>query len=215
MPHVGKFYLDDEDDHIKDVLRKGIPWEGQVRELIDLHAWPGTVAIDIGAHIGAHTLSMAKRAEKVYAFEPQPKLFRELVANVALNEIKNVEPYCCAVGDTFGEIELSPLTAGNEGATPLRGGSGTLVPLLPLDALCLKNVSLIKIDVEGMEDRVLVGAKKTLLENHPVVVIEIMGGYMPETAPPAVQEKIYQTIQILKDLHFRIYRISIHDYLAL
>lgn len=215
---LGKFYLDNVGDFIKDVLRSGIPWERSVRELIETHAWPGTTAIDIGAHIGCHTLAMAKRVGpqgKVYAFEPQPKLYSELVMNMALNGMDNVEAFCSAIGGSIGEIELSPLKEGNEGATPLAGGSQVFVPITTLDALALDDVSFIKIDVEGMEDQVLVGAVQTLQKNRPVVAIEIMGGYLPETAPEHIKKKIDSVICFFNSLGFAVHRQSAHDYLAL
>jgi FkbM family methyltransferase len=215
---VGKFYLDSPEDFIKDLLRLGLPWEAHIRDLIERHAWPGTVAIDIGAHIGIHTITMAKRVGpggQVIAFEPQPKLFHELAINVSLNELENVKAYQCAVGDYRGKIELSPLIKGNEGGTPLKGGTGEFVEILPLDMLHLKNVSFIKIDVEGMEEAVLRGAAQTLQESRPVVVLEIMGGYLPEQAELSIQENIENTIKFLTCLGFSIHRLSAHDYLAL
>lgn len=217
VPELGRFYLDNPKDYIKNVLRKGIPWGSSIRDLIQVHAWPGTTAIDIGAHIGSLTLAMSQRVGKqgsVFAFEPQPKLFRELVMNMSLNEVSNVEFFWCAVGKDIGEIELGPLSPENEGASKLSGGTGKFVDLIPLDALRLKNVSFIKIDVEGMEDQILEGAQKTLRENRPVVALEIMGGYDADTAPPEIFAKIEKTKDFLNHLGFTVYRFSNNDYLA-
>ncbi len=218
IAELGKFYLDNIDDFIKNILRTGLPWELHIRQLIETHAWPGTTAVDIGAHIGCHTLAMAKRvgAEgRVYAFEPQPKLHRELKVNMALNGMENVQTFCAAVGDKDGEIELSPLKEGNEGSSVLQGGAGIFVPLMTLDSLHLKNVSLIKIDVEGMEDQVLAGAQNTLRENRPLILLEIMGGYLQEKAPENIKLKIESTLLFLRDLGFTVHRHSANDYLAI
>jgi FkbM family methyltransferase len=218
LSESGHFYLDNPQDYIKNVLRKGIVWEHHLQTLIEIHAWPETVAIDIGAHIGCLTLAMSKRVGKkgkVFAFEPQPKLFRELVMNMSLNGASNIEFFWCAVGKEIGEIELSPLSQENEGSSQLWGGTGKFVDLIPLDAFHLQNISFVKIDVEGMELQVLEGAQKTLQENRPVLVLEIMGGYEADTAPPLIQSKIEETKSFLTHLGFKVYRISNNDYLAL
>ena len=56
---------------------------------------PGSVAVDIGANVGLHTLSIARRVGtegKVLAFEPDPDNFRILERNLAANNVANVEP---------------------------------------------------------------------------------------------------------------------------
>lgn len=150
----------------------------------------------------------------VFAFEPQPKIFRELFLNMALNELSNIWFFYGGVGDKMGQIELSPIVQGNEGGTGLWGGTGKFVPLVTIDSLNLKNVSLMKIDVEGQENAVLDGAKETILRERPVILIEIMGGHDADTAPPEIRQKIQHTIQKLEDLNYSVHKIVTHDYLA-
>lgn len=214
----GIFFVDAVDDMIKDGIRKGLGYEEHVQQLIYTHGRPGSTMLDIGAHIGSHTLSMAKVAGpqgRVVAFEPQPKIFRELVWNVAANGFSNVDFYWAALGDHRGEIELSPLNQGNEGGTSLAGGTGQYVQLMTVDSLGLKDLSLVKIDVEGMEDQVLEGAKETLLANRPAILIEIMGGMPFSSASPAVRQKILRTLATLESWGFRTTLLSGHDWLAL
>src|SRR5271157_1487855 len=115
-------------------------------------------------------------AGRVIAFEPQPKIFRELFMNVFQSKRDNIRLYWAAVGAKEGAIELSPLGAGNEGGTALNGGTGKFVSLLCIDSLHLKNLTLMKIDVEGMEEAVLDGAENTIRQNKPAIIIEICGG---------------------------------------
>lgn len=77
------------------------------------------------------------------------------------------------------------------------GGNGQFVQLLTIDSLHLKNVSLIKMDVEGMEDQALEGARETILTNHPVIIIEIHGGNNFGSVSQEVRWKIMHTIDTL------------------
>ena len=185
-----RFYMDiNTTDYIKNSLKKGYVWEPHINQLIFQYALPGSTALDIGAHIGTHTFILSQAVGNtgtVFAFEPQPKIFRELFLNMALNELSNIWFYYGGVGDKMGQIELSPLVQGNEAGTGLWGGTGKFVPLITIDSLKLEKclASATKIDVEGQENAVLDGAKETMLRERPVILIEIMGGFDADTASP-------------------------------
>ena len=147
------------------------------------------------------------------ALEPQPKIFRELFLNVRLNLLKNVSCVWAAAGAKIGTIEICPFVMNNEGATPLMlspgpsqviGGTGIHVDLITIDSLKLNKVSLIKIDVEGMENLVLEGAKETILKNKPVILLEIMGGYFPQKATSSIVEQIEHTKRHVASLGYDV-----------
>lgn len=179
----GRFYIDvHKPDIIKFFLKAGQRWEKHTQQFIRKFAVKDSVVIDVGAHIGTLTLTMAQAVGpqgKVVALEPQRKLFRELFMNMALNGALsingslNVQYYWCAAGDQMEKVELSPCDPFNEGLTTLKGGTGEFVDMITIDSLELDGVSLIKIDVEGMEQKVLLGARETILKNWPVILIEI------------------------------------------
>lgn len=216
VKEIGSFYVDSRMDLIKNELKAGHPWETCIVDLIKKHAQPGTVALDIGAHMGIHTISLASAVGEngmVIAFEPQLKLFSELVMNVLLNNCSNVIAYRCALGDESKSIEMSPAVAGNEGATAI-GKGGDRAEMIPLDSLEVKNVSFIKIDVENFEYEVLKGAEKTIRENHPYIVIEIMGNtYQPI---PDREQKVQRVLKLLEGWGYSLSYIqgSWSDWLA-
>lgn len=232
FPYEQFFYIDCIEDHIKNSLERGYAWETHIAKLIMQYARPGSKVLDVGAHIGTHSLTMAKcvgENGEVLAFEPQPKIFRELFLNMKLNKINNASCYWVAVGDENGTIETSNFAPLNEGGTPLiipnlsmnnwsynpLGGTGIFVDLITIDSLNLENVSLIKIDVEGMENAVLDGARETILRNKPIIIIEIMGGYIPETAPRKIVEQIEFTKLKVQNLGYKLIRVVGWDYLAI
>jgi FkbM family methyltransferase len=139
---------------------------------------PGDVALDIGANLGAHTIPIARLVGPtgfVFAFEPQRVLFNILCGNVALNELVNVKAFPFALGREPGQTRVMPLDYGgpnNFGGVSLGGEQGEVVPVAPLDQVGLPKARLIKIDVEGMELEVLLGAKALLARDRPFLYVE-------------------------------------------
>ncbi len=138
----------------------------------------GDTIVEVGANIGAHTLSLARKVGpqgKVYAYEPQRPLFQILCANLALNDLFNVHPLNAACGATVGAIRVPPLDysqSNNFAGLSLGGAVGELVDVLPVDSLDLHSLRLLKVDVEGMETEVLAGARGTIRRLRPILYVE-------------------------------------------
>jgi FkbM family methyltransferase len=215
---LGRFYVDDPEERIKKVLVAGQKWEEHIEEVLERYVRPGSVALDVGAHIGTHTLTLARLvgpSGRVYAFEPVMKSYRELYRNLELNGVTNVVPLRYALGKgPASVIEMDPIHPGEEGGTSV-GRGGDRVELRTLDSFGFEQVSLIKIDVEGFELPVLDGAEDTIRRNRPVLIVEIMGGYDYETAPPAARVQIDVTRWKIAGLGYRVEHVKKQDYLAL
>ncbi len=148
---------------------------------------PGDVVVEAGANLGTHTVALARKigpSGALIAFEPQRVVFQILCANIALNELTNVHAQNAAVGEAPGVLEV-PATDyaapnnfggvsldGVSSAAVKAGVSGEKVPVVTIDSLGLPRLRLIKIDVEGMERAVLVGAKETIERCRPVLYFE-------------------------------------------
>jgi len=215
---LGKFYVDDIPDDIKGHLRQGIYWEGVIAELVKKYTKPGTVAIDLGAHIGIHTILMSKMVGakgKVIAFEPQNKIFRELRRNLSLNRLDDRVIFLKnAVGHENQWVEMSVRDPTNEGGTPI-GKGGDKAWMVTLDELNLNNVSFIKMDVESSELNVLRGATKTLSRNKPVIVFEILGGVDLDNCSDSHKQTYEEILELLGNLGYRVTRIFGNDFLAI
>jgi FkbM family methyltransferase len=179
----GKFFIDGR-DYIKDTLSSPQGWEREIVELIQKYVKPNTVTVDIGAHIGTHTMMMSRCVQKdgvVIAFEPQAKLHRELIMNLQLNNCENVIPVHSALGAQNGVAYLEPERPNNQGYRCITSKQPIeQVTLATLDSFRLTSVSCIKIDVESYELEVLKGAYNTIMNNKPVIIIEIGGGWSRE-----------------------------------
>lgn len=183
VPSQGAFCCD-KDDYIKNYLSVGRAWEPHFTELIHTYVKKDSIAIDIGAHIGTHTITMSSCVGKngvVLAFEPQKKIHKELLTNCQLNHCANVLSFQCALGDHQGRAYLGKEQQFNEGARYISSKHPVeSIAMLTLDSLSLEHVSFIKIDVESYEKEVLMGAKQTILRNKPIILIEIGGGLAKE-----------------------------------
>ena len=161
------------------------------------------------------TISLARSVGPqgvVYAFEPQRKIYRELVKNIELNQLQNVVPLRFAVGAEPGVIEMVSV-AGRDGLARV-GQGGEEAELRTIDSFGFKNVSLIKIDVEEYEGHVLTGALETIRTWHPVIVVEILGTTIYDQVSPDTRRSIDRTRKIFKDLDYDLEYISGADYLG-
>lgn len=152
--------------------------EGEVG-IFDQIVKPGAWVLEIGANIGAHTIHLAKMVGpggRVLAFEPQRLVFQTLCANVALNSLANVHTFQTAVSECPGEITvpvLDPARPHNFGGLNIEGHSrGEAVPVITVDSFSLPRCDVMKIDVEGMEGRVLTGAAGTIARFRPILYVE-------------------------------------------
>ncbi len=128
---------------------------------------PGAVFIDVGANAGLYSFYSALQAgpnSRILAIEPNAPLLDRLRFNVALAKDSGlidarvaIDMAAVAVGDAEGEALLSE--SRSEGSGTLLAGTGRPVRVRPLAALLeehrIHTVSVMKIDVEGYEDRVL------------------------------------------------------------
>ena len=202
-PSLGSYFIErNGTDMIKRVIREGWYREGHVFWPLSGYIVPGSVAVDMGGHIGTHTRTLSclvGPSGTVHVFEPQLKLFVELLINMHLNDCSNVVFHRAALGDHEGSINMNPGCPDNEGGVSV-GRGGDPARLMKLDDLHLENVSVIKIDVEGMEMQALEGAADTIRRNRPVMAIEIM-------------DDVEARINTIKAMGYSVTHLGMHDYL--
>lgn len=139
----------------------------------------GSIVVEAGANIGAHTLFLAQQTGptgQVYAIEPQRLAFQALCGTMALNGITNAVCLWACAGDQLREAlipVLDPNVINNFGGLNIESATiGDRVPVLTVDSLQLPSCRLIKADVEGMEESVLRGAVATIRRFRPALYLE-------------------------------------------
>jgi len=166
---------------------------------------PGQTAIDIGAYIGGYAGPFVKFVFPggiVHAFEPNPEPFACLLRNCPEALCHNVALGRCAGTAFFHEDKI------NRGASfiltdSIADSPAISIPICTLDSFGIKNVRLIKIDVEGMELDVLRGGIDTIMDSRPVMYLEINHGAMA---------RAHHSVEELLDFMNQIdYRLSFID----
>lgn len=164
------------------VYHTGAYEAGTVRFVRDLMAGAG-VFYDVGANIGVFTVEVARSlgaSGQVIAIEPGPRAFAILLRNIELNRLGNVTAIAVGLADVAGAKQLHLRPAANLGAATFVGQRDTVpdavVEVLRLDDLVddrrLPDPTVVKVDVEGFELRVLRGAAKLIERARPVIVTE-------------------------------------------
>lgn len=129
-------------------------------------------AVDVGAHVGFWATQMAQKFIKVEAFEPVAEMRQCFAQNVGARV--NVNLFALALGDRPGGCDMTYDKADSGGTHVGRiyefSDLGT--PMSTLDAFAWDDVDFLKIDCEGYEYRVLLGAEKTLRRCKPCVIVE-------------------------------------------
>lgn len=141
----------------------------------------GDIVLDCGAHVGTYTLAALEAgARLVVAIEPAPEnlecLRRNLSSQVAAGRVVLCPKGVWDKDDSLTLYASSDDSAGDSVALRYPGSRPTTqVPLTPIDKLVaelkLERVDFIKMDIEGAEDRALLGARQTLLNFKPRLAI--------------------------------------------
>ncbi len=204
--HAGRTLLGRTDQEI--VVRDGVTYDVDLSQGIDFAIFlgniyerqtraalrklvsPGSLVLDIGANIGAHTLPLAQLVGPnglVMAFEPTDFAFRKLSRNLGLNPslAARVEAYHSFLTANDGasvpeaiysswplavEAGLHAKHLGREMQTE-RAQSRSLDSILSERAD--RKVHLVKLDVDGFECDVLGGATAMLRDSRPIFVMEL------------------------------------------
>ena len=146
--------------------------------------------IDVGGNIGNHALFFSKKMHaQVIAIEPEPHNFLCLAANKELNDVTDrINAVNCAVGAKAGALTIemddddnfgsfTAIRNANPNSNPPADSKPVNVPVVRLDdlldSLSIHDpISIIKMDVEGMELDVLQGGLETIAKSLPVISVE-------------------------------------------
>lgn len=178
---------DDLDAFMYDHLSRFGSYEPEVEAALSSVVTPTTTFVDVGANVGYFTLLFARSARRVYALEPVGPVFGRLERNVRINALKNVVAMNVAASRARGAVRLfeSRISAGHDSTVKRSEHDGyTTVEAVALDDVVEPGGDVVmKVDVEGSEMDVLLGARRLLASGSvSAVVLEWARGLYPEVA---------------------------------
>ena len=192
-------------DHIQKQLFWHGAYEFEEMNLLIKFLNKGDSFIDIGANIGYFSLHAAQVVEQsgtVWSFEPASLIFKQLQQHIEMNKFINIKPVQKGVSDKNLKSVLYLSSNENFGSTGLQPGdefSGETenISLVKIDDFAIeqnmKNISAVKIDVEGHETQVLRGMQQILNEYKPALLIEIIASQLllHNNAVEDIYEQLY------------------------
>jgi len=186
-------------DIVSNAVRTG-GYETELQELSNnlLGKHTDGIVLDVGANLGSYVVPLAKRNPHLQfeVFEPQRIIYYQLCANIFLNRLSNVHAHQFGISNTqmvqsyvlpnyaeetnIGAFSIDFDTRANNYEVKSEGFTERM-RIIPLDMMQYEKVRLIKIDVEGHELSVLLGAEHTLRENnYPPIIFEAWTWKFPE-----------------------------------
>lgn len=180
---------------IEELILKEGSYEGDLISLADYFIEENTVIIDVGANVGFESLYFSRKYPNnpVYSYEPTAIPYNCLSKSKAINSLDNLKIFKLGVGEKNGEVEIHAATEGtyNKGLASIDSNfdlddtfAKETIEIITLDDHVKESlrVSLIKIDVQGYEAKVLEGAIKLIEKNKPVIIYEHFEGYYSDRA---------------------------------
>lgn len=183
---------------VRQVTRNGVKYSLDISNLVDWYIYfnfmnlahelflnslkEDDTIIDVGANIGLISMRAALIAKNgtVYSFEPYGKTFDRLEYHKQLNGLENIYPCNMGLGRKEEEVAFNTNFVGNPGMYRINKNFDTKsnrIKIGTLDRFVAENnlqrIDAIKIDVEGYEMEVLLGATKTLSDFKPMLFVEL------------------------------------------
>lgn len=193
-------------------------WEPRTARIATAIARTGGDIIVGGAHVGFFAIALARSAAavggRVFAFEPAPVMFDELLQNVSLNDVPNLTVERRALSDSSGTSTLYLQGVRSSLHEPTKGPADRReqVTLVALEDYVrqkgITRISLLFLDIEGSELAALRGAEALLRsQNPPDVLFEIIGSLPTDSAAADYLSTLGYSVYYVDD----DYDLSFHD----
>ncbi|MDB6118647.1 MAG: methyltransferase [Verrucomicrobiaceae bacterium] len=212
--HGFRMALDDADYVQRCILHTG-DWEPEISTLLWNEITPEDVFYDMGANIGFYLcLALQRGAKRAVAFDPDPTNGPLLISNLGLNhfsdDLYNFQPV--ALSNKPGTSSFKTAPHGNMGIGTLTASHDPdllQVPVTTIDRFLTETSeqppTVMKIDVEGWEDKVLQGSLKTIQDHRPkLIVVEADCGSKGEILS-------HDLIELFQNCRYHLTPIGPHD----
>ena len=184
-------------------------WEEHLKPYFDLYAKDKNI-VEVGSSAGYHTVYLSTIAKHVYSFEPQLTTYEVLCSNLERNGCKNVTTHNFALYSKNCKMKTAvPIsyTSANHSATAInllvdKDGD---IEAKTLDDMDFADINFIKIDAQGCDLNILMGAINTIKKYKPALLFE----YESEITDP-----LDDYIKFIKEIDYNLEGIGIRDIIA-
>jgi FkbM family methyltransferase len=190
----------DLDAFMYDYLQRYGHYEREVESVLSELITKDTTFIDAGANVGYFTLLASRSAKEVYAFEPVPAVFQRLSRNIGLNGLGNVRALQLALSRERAKLRLfeSKISPGHDSTVKrFEHDRSIMVDAVSIDEVVDPSVAdvVMKVDVEGSEMDVLLGAQGLLRSGKvSAIVLEWARGLYPDVANLRERFALYSSL---------------------
>jgi FkbM family methyltransferase len=228
-----KYIITNPEDCIQKVLVENNQWNNEILALIQLLVTKYNLKhfLNIGSHIGTIAMPVSRIINKVTAIEAYYPTFCHLKNNIILNNIKNIQAHNIAIGDNIEKIHFLGV---NERTKNNMGGMHVITDtdkqnnirsaelsddthssmMYPLDKVNeIDNFDIVLIDIEGMEDRFLLGARSKIVKNKPIIITEIWDD--DKRKSENMNSSRQDIINVITSLGYTLYKNIDDDYVFL
>lgn len=177
-------------------------WENTTFEVLEKYLKPTSTYVDIGAWIGPTVLHASRFCDRVYCFEPDPTAYRFLNWNIDLNNITNVSSFGVAIAAQAGIFKMATFgdNRGDSMTSLLQTESDYYIHALAISwaefstKVDLKNLDLIKIDIEGAEFDLIPTMSEFLKKQRPTLFLSTHSPYLDEPDRQQSMQKLWDSL---------------------
>lgn len=157
-------------------------WQENVYH-VEKNMLKNSIVVDIGANIGSFSIYSALHGATVYAVEPEPHNLQALIKNVELNNMTDkIHIIDCGISDYNG---IAIIDNGGGSSTIKDGLDGSEIKILSFDSFLekysLQFIDILKIDIEGSEKELILGASRESMNKCKYITMEFdirIGNYL-------------------------------------
>ena len=204
---------------LKDLIQRTIfftgLWEAKLSDFIGKNITNEDVFFDIGCNVGYFSLLTASKALKVIAIDPDPNNIKVVEKNMVLNGFTNMNTQTFGLNDKNEKLTFYRANIANNGISGFTKRNVIdefTTDVYSLDSLIyeqqlLPKPTFIKIDTEGWEEKILLGAKKLLATDPPRIII-----FEAESLEDKSLTDFKKIEKILTAFHYKVTKSFNDDY---
>ena len=194
-----------ESDWLGGSILGGQIWEPHITKFLERNLTKDSIFVDVGSNYGWHSIKSSNFCKEIYSFEPQNLIYNLQLDSITENNISNIQLFNYGIGDRNEQKQMSPInyeSSVNIGDLSV-GSGGENIEIKTIDSIIPNGFDFIKIDVQGYEKNVLMGAINNIKHYKPTIIIEMEDHQLRKFGYGCTE-----LFNILKDFGYVIYLLD-------